>query len=124
MGRRCKAKDVVAVLEELTSICSGPAFSRSDNAPEIISQALRNWCEGSGTATEFIEPGSSWENSFSESYELRSTSSTTAALGMNSSTPIVHHSSGSSNPGRSLALGVQLAQATLGPPGACAPGDS
>jgi putative transposase len=31
VGRRCKAKDVVAVLEELTSLYPAPAFIRSDN---------------------------------------------------------------------------------------------
>jgi hypothetical protein len=43
VGRRCKAKDVVAVLEELTSLCSAPAFIRSDNSPEIncCAEALR-----------------------------------------------------------------------------------
>ena len=30
VGRRCKAKDVVAVLEELTSLYPAPAFMRSD----------------------------------------------------------------------------------------------
>ena len=34
VGRRCKAKDVVAVLEELTSLYPAPAFIRSDNGPE------------------------------------------------------------------------------------------
>jgi transposase InsO family protein len=58
-------------LEELTSIYPALAFIRSDNAPEFISQALRNWCEGSGTATAFIEPGSPWENGFAESFNGR-----------------------------------------------------
>ena len=47
VGRRCKAKDVVAVLEELTSLYPAPAFIRSDNGPEFIAEALRNWCEAS-----------------------------------------------------------------------------
>ena len=34
-GRRCKAKDVVAVLGELTSLYPAPAFIRSDNGPEF-----------------------------------------------------------------------------------------
>ena len=33
MGRCCKAKDVVAVLEELTSLYPAPAYIRSDNGP-------------------------------------------------------------------------------------------
>ncbi len=35
VGRRCKAKDVVAVLEELTSLYPAPAYIRSDNGPEF-----------------------------------------------------------------------------------------
>jgi len=35
VGRRCKAKDVVAVLEELTSLYPAPSFIRSDNGPEF-----------------------------------------------------------------------------------------
>ncbi len=49
VDRRCKAKDVVAVLEELTSLHPAPAFIRSDNGPEFIAQALRGWCKSSGT---------------------------------------------------------------------------
>jgi transposase InsO family protein len=64
VGRRCKAKDVVAVLEELTSLYPAPAFIRSDNGPEFIAQALRDWCEASTTtSTAYIAPGSPWERS-------------------------------------------------------------
>jgi putative transposase len=42
VGRRCKAEDVVALLEELTSRYPTPAFIRSDNGPEFIAQALRD----------------------------------------------------------------------------------
>ena len=35
VDRRCKAKDVVAVLEELTSVYPAPTFIRSDNGPEF-----------------------------------------------------------------------------------------
>jgi putative transposase len=51
VGRRCKAKDVVAVLEELTSLYSAPLFIRSDNGPEFIAQALRDWCDASDTTS-------------------------------------------------------------------------
>jgi transposase InsO family protein len=72
VGRRCKAKDVVAVLEELTSLYPAPAFIRSDNGPEYISQALRAKCKASGTTTTaFIKPGSPWENGFAESFNGR-----------------------------------------------------
>ncbi|MEN9767348.1 MAG: hypothetical protein RLZZ32_1308 [Cyanobacteriota bacterium] len=43
VGRRCKAKDVVAVLEELTSLYPAPTYIRSDNGPEFncFAEALR-----------------------------------------------------------------------------------
>ncbi|QPN58426.1 IS3 family transposase [Synechococcus sp. CBW1107] len=72
VGRRCKAKDVVAVLEELTSLYPAPAFIRSDNSPEFIAKALRDWCEASTTtSTAYIAPGSPWENGFAESFNGR-----------------------------------------------------
>jgi transposase InsO family protein len=68
VARRCWAKGVVAVLEQLTSLYRAPAFIRADNGPEFIAQALRSWCEASGTSTSAcIEPGSPWANGFAES---------------------------------------------------------
>ncbi len=58
VGRRCKAKDVVAVLEELTSLYPAPAYNLSDNGPEFIAHALRRWAESSTTTAAYIEPGS------------------------------------------------------------------
>ncbi len=43
VGRRCKGKDVVAVLEELTSVYPAPTYIWSDNGPEFIAQVLRGW---------------------------------------------------------------------------------
>ncbi len=40
VGRRGKANDVVAVLEELTSVYQAPAFIRSDDGTENIAYAL------------------------------------------------------------------------------------
>ena len=71
VDRRCKAKDVVAVLGELTSLYSAPAFIRSDNGPEFIAHALRHWAERSASTTAFIEPGSPWQNGFAESFNSR-----------------------------------------------------
>jgi putative transposase len=79
VGRRCKAKDVVAVLEELTSLYPAPAFIRSDNGPEIIAHVLRRWSKDSGTKTAYIEPGSHGRTALPHP--------STAGSGMNSSTP-------------------------------------
>jgi transposase InsO family protein len=63
---------VVAVLEGLTSLYPAPAFIRSDNGPEFIAQALRDWCKASTTtSTAYIEPGSPWENGLAESFNGR-----------------------------------------------------
>jgi putative transposase len=46
-------------------------FIRSDNGPEFIAQAVREWLERSGVRTLYIEPGSPWENPYSESFHSR-----------------------------------------------------
>jgi len=58
VGRRCRAKDVVSVLEELTSLEPAPTYVRSDNGPEFIAYALKRWCKDSGNSTAYMEPGS------------------------------------------------------------------
>lgn len=45
VGRRCKAKDAVAVLKELTSLCPRPKYIRNNSGPEFIAHALKRWCE-------------------------------------------------------------------------------
>ena len=58
VGLRCKTKDVVTVLVDLTSNYPAPAFIRNDNCPEIIAHALRRSFKGSGSTITHIEPGS------------------------------------------------------------------
>jgi putative transposase len=84
VGRRCKVIDVVAVLEELTGLYPAPEYIRSDNGSEFITHALGRWAESSATTTAYIEPGSTWQNGFAESYKPRWTKSTTAGSGMSS----------------------------------------
>lgn len=71
VGRRCKAKAVVAVLEGLSSLYPAPAFIRRDNGPEFIAHALLRWCKSSGSTTAYIEPGSPCQNGFAESFNSR-----------------------------------------------------
>ena len=35
-----------------------PAYIRSDNGPEFIAEAVRNWIKAVGAKTAYIEPGS------------------------------------------------------------------
>ncbi|NDC38152.1 MAG: transposase, partial [Proteobacteria bacterium] len=48
-----------------------PTFIRSDNGPEFIAEALRDWSEASTTSTDYIEPVSPWENGLAESFNGR-----------------------------------------------------
>ncbi len=47
------------------------AYIRSDNGPEFIAEAVRNWIAAVGAKTAYIEPGSPWENGYCESFNAR-----------------------------------------------------
>jgi len=59
------------LLDRLVSEHGAPAFLRSDNGPEFIALAVKGWLAKSGIATDYIEPGSPWENSHTESFNSR-----------------------------------------------------
>jgi transposase InsO family protein len=69
------------------------------------------------TSTAYIAPGSPWENGFAESFNGRFRDEFL-------NTELFTTAPEAADPGRSLALGVQLNQAAFGPPGAYAPGGS
>ena len=48
-----------------------PTFIRSDNGAEFIAEKVRTWIAVVGAKTAFIEPGSPWENGYSESFNAR-----------------------------------------------------
>lgn len=48
-----------------------PAYIRSDNGPEFIAEAVRDWGKAVGAKTAYIEPGSPWENGYCESFNGR-----------------------------------------------------
>ena len=78
VGRSFGTKDVMAVVKELTSHYETTKFIRSDNGPEFIDQAARDWCGATdSTSTAYIEPGYPWE----KAWRNRST----VGSGMNSS---------------------------------------
>jgi hypothetical protein len=43
----------------------------SDNGPEFVARAIRQWLEVSGGRTLYIEPGAPWENAYSETFISR-----------------------------------------------------
>ena len=58
--RRLNSRDVLDELGELFVGHGPPEHIRSDNGPEFIATALREWLGRLGTKTLYIEPGSPW----------------------------------------------------------------
>jgi transposase InsO family protein len=71
VGRRLTARDVIRALEQAARGRGMPEHLRSDNGPEFIATAVRRWLAEVGTRTLYIEPGSPWENAYSESFNSR-----------------------------------------------------
>lgn len=71
VSRSCDADGVLRVLDRLAAEHGTPAFLRMDNGPELIAQALRDWCRFNTAGTIYIEPGSPWENPYIESFNSR-----------------------------------------------------
>jgi transposase InsO family protein len=69
--RSITAKDAVRTLAALFDRRGEPAFIRSDNGPEFIAQAIKRWLAACGVRTLYIEPGSPWENAYSETFISR-----------------------------------------------------
>jgi len=66
--RSITAEDVVSTLTLLFWDRGEPGYIRSDNGPEFVAAAVRGWLKASGVGTLYIEPGSPWENAYSESF--------------------------------------------------------
>ena len=69
--RKLNSTDVINVLTDLFILRGAPAFIRSDNGPEFVAQAVRDWITAIGAKTAYIEPGSPWENGYCESFNGR-----------------------------------------------------
>lgn len=48
-----------------------PAFVRFDNGPEFVAHAVAHWCASNGVDAVFIDPGSSWQNAWIESFNSK-----------------------------------------------------
>jgi len=66
--RRITSQDVIEQLFYLFMFRGTPEHIRSDNGPEFALKAVRSWLKDLGVTTLFIEPGSSWENGYIESF--------------------------------------------------------
>ncbi|BAJ81209.1 putative transposase for insertion sequence element [Acidiphilium multivorum AIU301] len=68
VARRLRSEDVLGALAGLFVTRGPPAHIRSDNGPEFIARAVREWLGRIGVKTLYITPGSPWENGYCESF--------------------------------------------------------
>ena len=68
VGRRLTHNDVIEHLATLFVQRGVPGHLRSDNGTKCTAQAVRTWLMRLGVKTLYIEPGSPWENGYSESF--------------------------------------------------------
>src|SRR6266545_1779451 len=57
VARKLKAIDVIDVLSDLFILRGVPAQIRSDNGPEFVAKAVREWIAAVGAKTAYIERG-------------------------------------------------------------------
>ncbi len=69
--RKLTSADVIDVLTDLFIVRGIPGYIRSDNGPEFVADAVRQWVAAAGARTAFIEPGSPWEIGYIESFNAR-----------------------------------------------------
>ncbi len=71
VNRKLRSTDVIDVLSDLFILRGIPGHIRSDNGPEFVAQAVREWIAAVGAKTAYIEPGSPWENGYCESFNSK-----------------------------------------------------
>jgi len=68
VATRMGSSDVLEALYPLLLERGPPTHIRSDNGPEFIARAVREWITAVGAKTAYIMPGSPWENGYIESF--------------------------------------------------------
>lgn len=71
VGRSFTAADVIGVLDRLFKEHGAPRYLRSDNGPELVARAVKEWLARARVETLYIEPGSPWQNAYVESFNSR-----------------------------------------------------
>jgi putative transposase len=69
--RGLTAPAVVTVLAEAIRRRGAPRHVRSDNGPEFIAKAIREWLATAGVGTLYTAPGAPWENGYAEAFHSR-----------------------------------------------------
>ena len=68
INRKLQSTDVIDVLADQFILRGVPNHIRSDNGPEFVARAVRDWIADVGAKTVYVEPGSPWENGYCESF--------------------------------------------------------
>ena len=68
VARRLDANHVIEVLADLCVVRGVPEHIRSDQGPEFIATAVKDWIAAVGAKTAYIEKSSPWENGYVESF--------------------------------------------------------
>ena len=71
VARGMTAQAVGVVLAAAVRERGAPVHIRSDNGPEFIARAIRDWVAGAGLETLYIAPGAPWENGYAESFNSK-----------------------------------------------------
>ena len=71
VGYQLTSEAVIDYVAKLIAERGVPRHIRSDNGPEFIANALKDWFAKLGIETLYIAPGSPWENAFAESFNSR-----------------------------------------------------
>jgi len=71
VDRSITSEDVIDTLAELFAMRGVPKCIRSDNGPEFVARAIRQWTEQLAIEILYIEPGSPWQNGYAESFHSR-----------------------------------------------------
>jgi putative transposase len=62
IGRQLKSADVIDVLSDLFILSGIPGHIRSDNGPEFVAKAVRDWITAVGAKTAYLMPGGRLRN--------------------------------------------------------------
>lgn len=71
VARSMTSEDVLDILAGLFRSRGVPRHIRSDNGPEFIAEAIREFLKVADVKALYIEPGSPWQNGFGESFNSR-----------------------------------------------------
>ena len=71
VARYMSGEEVAIVLQRIVAERGAPQHLRSDNGSEFIATKVKDWLGKNNIATLYIEPGSPWENAYSETFNSR-----------------------------------------------------